>query len=130
MVRDVLFDIFKHARVSAKRETPVNFSNNATEGRSTLRPTYILIFGWVRRKHTCVDLTGVSSLVGLMAESFKEGHNALKVATCKVTKHEKSCMKNQHVLILFAFDTFGFHVLDVVKFLINYNRSCISMLYP
>jgi hypothetical protein len=35
-----------------------------------------------------------------------------------VAKHERACSKNQHVFILFAFDTFGFlepEVVDVLK---------------
>ncbi|KAL4566873.1 hypothetical protein LXL04_030999 [Taraxacum kok-saghyz] len=60
------------------------------------------------RKHACVDLTGVSPLVDLRSEDFTIGQAALKAASCKVMKHEKACIENQHVFIPFAFDTFGF----------------------
>ncbi|KAJ0910633.1 putative exostosin [Helianthus annuus] len=62
LVRDVLFDIFRCAGISAKKEAPANFLTDPLEGRSTLRPADILVFGWVGGKHACVDLTGVSPL--------------------------------------------------------------------
>ncbi|KAL7583650.1 hypothetical protein Lser_V15G44359 [Lactuca serriola] len=92
MVKDVLFDIFKRSGVFAKKEASVNFLTDPVEGKSTLGPTDVLIFGWVGGKYTCVDLTGVSPLVGLRTGGFTEGQTALKAATVKVTKHEKSCM--------------------------------------
>ncbi|GJV24580.1 putative reverse transcriptase domain-containing protein [Tanacetum coccineum] len=58
MVRDVLFDICRRARISSNKEAPVNFLTDASDGRSTLRPAAdALIFGWVGGKHACVDLT-------------------------------------------------------------------------
>ncbi|KAM0008374.1 putative exostosin [Helianthus debilis subsp. tardiflorus] len=59
-VRDALMDILRRKDISAKREAPVNFLTDPSEGRSTLRPTDVLDFGWEGRKHACVDLTGVS----------------------------------------------------------------------
>ncbi|KAL9997028.1 putative exostosin [Helianthus debilis subsp. tardiflorus] len=47
LVRDVLFDIFRCVGISAKKEAPVNFLTDPLEGRSTLRPADILVFGWV-----------------------------------------------------------------------------------
>lgn len=46
---------------------------------------------------------------------FTAGHAALKVATCKVTKHENACIENQHMFIPFAFDNFGFLTSETVK---------------
>ncbi|KAD3641982.1 hypothetical protein E3N88_31206 [Mikania micrantha] len=65
LVRDVLCDVLKMANISAKKETPMNFLTNPLEGRSTLRPADILVFEWEGGKHSCVDLTGVSHLLGL-----------------------------------------------------------------
>ncbi|KAJ0666298.1 putative exostosin [Helianthus annuus] len=48
------------AGISAKKEAPVNFLTDSSEGRSTLRPADVLVFGWEGGKHACVDLTGVS----------------------------------------------------------------------
>jgi hypothetical protein len=107
-VRDVLFDVFRRAGISAKKEAHVNFLTDPQEGRSTLRPADVMVYGWVGGKHACVDLTGVSPLVGLRAGTFTVGQAALKVASCKVAKHEKACSDNQHAFIPFAFDTFGF----------------------
>ncbi|KAJ0843465.1 putative reverse transcriptase domain, exostosin [Helianthus annuus] len=45
-VRDVLCDVLKRAEISAKKEAPVNFLTDPLEGRSTLRPADILVFGW------------------------------------------------------------------------------------
>ncbi|KAM0066653.1 putative exostosin [Helianthus debilis subsp. tardiflorus] len=60
LVRDVFYDVLKRAGISAKKEAPVNFLTNPLEGRSTLRPADIIVFGWEGGKHACVDLTGVS----------------------------------------------------------------------
>ena len=46
--------------------------------------------------------------MGLSSRGFTAGQSTLKAASCKVTKHEKACIENQHVFIPFAFDTFGF----------------------
>nr|GEW54064.1 auxilin-like protein [Tanacetum cinerariifolium] len=83
MVRDVLFDIYRRAGISAKKEAPVNFLTHPSDGRSTLRPADVLVFRWVGRKHVCVDLTKVSPLVGLSSWGFTAGEAALKVVSCK-----------------------------------------------
>ncbi|MFS7979233.1 hypothetical protein Hanom_Chr10g00924981 [Helianthus anomalus] len=76
------------------------------------------VFGWVGGKHACVDLTGVSSLVGLGGSAFAVG----QAASGKVTKHDKACLDNQHVFISFAFDTFGFLSSEVVELLSRLQR--------
>ncbi|GJW13903.1 hypothetical protein Tco_0018036 [Tanacetum coccineum] len=73
-------------------------------------------------KHACVDLTGVSSLVGLMDNGFVAGQAALKAESSKVAKHEKACLENQHVFIPFAFDTFGFLAPEAEEFLNRVQR--------
>ncbi|GKB61712.1 hypothetical protein Tco_0917898 [Tanacetum coccineum] len=122
MVRDVLFDICRRVGISAKKEAPVNFSTDPLDGRSTLRPVNVLVFGWVGWKHACVDLTGVSPLVGLSSKGFTAGQAALKAASCKVTKHDKTCIENQHVFISFAFNTFGFLAPEAVELLSRVQR--------
>jgi hypothetical protein len=83
----------------------MNFLINPQEGRSTLRPADIMMYGWVWEKQVCLDLTGVFSLVGLRDGDFTMGWGAIKAASNKMTKHEKVCYDNQHVFIPFAFDT-------------------------
>ena len=122
LVRDVLYDILKRAGISAKKEAPVNFLTDPVEGRSTLRPADILVFGWAGGKHACVDLTGVSPLVGLRDTGFVAGQAALKAESGKVAKHEKACLENQHVFVPFAFDTFGFLAKEAVEFLNRVQR--------
>ncbi|GJU74926.1 hypothetical protein Tco_1266331 [Tanacetum coccineum] len=61
------------ARISAKKEAPVNFLTDSSDGRSTLKPAGVLVFGWLGGKHACVDLTGVSPLVGLSSRGFTAG---------------------------------------------------------
>ncbi|GKB78774.1 putative reverse transcriptase domain-containing protein [Tanacetum coccineum] len=73
MVRDVLFDICRRAGISAKNESLVNFLTDPSDGRSTLRPADVLVFGWVGRKHACVDLTRVSPLIRLSSRGFTAG---------------------------------------------------------
>ncbi|KAK2440731.1 hypothetical protein QL285_012108 [Trifolium repens] len=107
-VRDVLFDVFRCAGISAKKEASVNFLTDPQEGRSTLRLADVMVYEWVGGKHTCVDLTRVLPLVGLRAGTFTVGQAPLKAASSKVAKHEKTCFDNQHAFIPFAFDTFGF----------------------
>ncbi|GKC15188.1 hypothetical protein Tco_1011970, partial [Tanacetum coccineum] len=86
MVRDVFFDVCRRAEISAKKEAPVNFLTNPLDGRSTLRPANVLIFGWVGGKYACVDLIGVSPLVGLSSRGFTVGHTVLKAASCKAVE--------------------------------------------
>ncbi|GKB32178.1 hypothetical protein Tco_0871579 [Tanacetum coccineum] len=73
LVRDVLYDVLKRAGISSKKEAPVNFLTDPLEGRSTVRPADILVFGWAGGKHACVDLTRVSPLVGLRDNEFVAG---------------------------------------------------------
>ncbi|KAJ0606220.1 putative exostosin [Helianthus annuus] len=87
------------------------------EGRSTLRPADLLVFGWARGKHACVDLTGVSPLVGLRENGFVAGQGARKAESKKVDKHAKTCAENQHVFVPFAFDTFDSPAPEAIKFL-------------
>ncbi|KAI3721949.1 hypothetical protein L2E82_32969 [Cichorium intybus] len=122
MVRDVLFDVCRRAGISVRKEAPVNFLTDPSDGRSSLRPADILVFGWSGGKHACVDLTGVSPLVNLRSGSFTVGQAALKAAACKVDKHEKACRENQHVFIPFAFDTFGFLASEAVELLNRVQR--------
>lgn len=122
LVRDVLYDVLKRAGISSKKEAPVNFLTDPLEGRSTLRPADILVFGWAGGKHACVDLTGVSPLVGLRDNGFVAGQAALKAESSKVAKHEKACLENQHVFIPFAFDTFGFLAPEAEEFLTRVQR--------
>ncbi|GJT11771.1 hypothetical protein Tco_0858813 [Tanacetum coccineum] len=122
MVRDVLFDICRRAGISTKKEALVNFLTDPSDGRSTLRPADVLVFGWVGGKHACVDLTRVYPLVGLSIRGFTMGQAALKAASCKVTKHKKACIENQHVFIPIAFDTFGFLAPEAVELLIRVQR--------
>ncbi|GKC31401.1 hypothetical protein Tco_1038695 [Tanacetum coccineum] len=119
---DFLFDICRRARISAKKEAPVNFLSDPSDRRYTLRPADVLVFGWIGGKHACVDLTGVSPLMGLSSRGFTAGQAALKAALSKVTKHEKACIKNQHVFIPFAFDTFGFLALEAGELLSRVQR--------
>ncbi|GJU97879.1 putative reverse transcriptase domain-containing protein [Tanacetum coccineum] len=86
MVRGVLFDICRRAEISTKKEAPVNFLTDPLDGRLTLRPANILVFGWIGGKHTYVDLTGVSPFVGLSCWGFTMGHVALKAALCKAVE--------------------------------------------
>nr|GFA26544.1 putative reverse transcriptase domain-containing protein [Tanacetum cinerariifolium] len=122
LVSDVQCDVLKRVGISSKKEAPVNFLTDPLEGRSTLRPADILVFGWAEGKHACVDLTGVSPLVGLRENGFVAGQSALKAESSKVAKHEKACLENQHVFILFAFDTFGFLAPEVEEFLTRVQR--------
>nr|GFA95879.1 putative exostosin-like protein [Tanacetum cinerariifolium] len=108
--------------ISAKKEAHVNFLTDLSDGRSPLRLTDVLVFSWVGGKHACVDLTGVSPLVGLRGRGFTAGQAALKAASGKVAKHEKACIENQHVFIPFTFDTFGFLAPEAVELLSRVQR--------
>jgi len=117
LVRDVLFDIFRRVGISVKKKAHVNFLTDPLDRRLTLRPADVMVYGWVGGKHACVDLTGVTPLVGLGVRPFTVGQTTLKVASSKVAKHEKTCFDNQHAFILFAFDTFGFLAPETVDIL-------------
>ena len=51
----------------------MNFLTDPLDKRSTLRPAYMMVYGWVGEKHAYVDLTEVSPLVGLGVEPFTVG---------------------------------------------------------
>ncbi|GJR75211.1 hypothetical protein Tco_0087576 [Tanacetum coccineum] len=112
---------------SLRRKRPRELLTDPLEGRSTLRPADILVFGWAGGKHACVDLTGVSPLVGLRDNGFVAGQAALKAESNKVAKHEKTCLENQHVFIPFAFDTFGFLAPEAEEFLNRVQRVVQSV---
>ncbi|KAL6514241.1 hypothetical protein OROHE_019228 [Orobanche hederae] len=116
-VRDISYDILWRADISSKKEAPVNFLTDPFEGRLRLRPADVLIFGWANGKHACVDLTGVSPLVGIGHGTFTVGQAALRAASSKIAKYEKACHENGHAFIPFAFDTFGFLPPDAVGLL-------------
>nr|GEU51982.1 putative reverse transcriptase domain-containing protein [Tanacetum cinerariifolium] len=122
MVKDVLFDICRHVGISSKNKAPVNFLTNPSDRRSTLKPADVLVFRWVGEKHTCVDLTRFSPLVGLSGRGFTAVRATLKAASCKVTKHENACTENQHVFIPFAVDTCGFLAAEAVELLSRVQR--------
>ena len=44
-VRGVLFDIFRRAGISVKKEAPVNFLTEPLDRRSTLRPVDVIMYG-------------------------------------------------------------------------------------
>nr|GEW84279.1 auxilin-like protein [Tanacetum cinerariifolium] len=79
MVRDVVFDICRHSGISTKKEAPVNYLTDSSDRKSTLRPTDVLVFGWVRGKHACVDLNGVYPLVRLLSGYHNDGSLAMLI---------------------------------------------------
>ena len=100
----------------------MNFLLDPAEGRSTLRPADLLVFGWAGGKHACVDLTGVSPLVGLRDNGFVVGQAVRKAEAKKVEKHAKACEENQHVFVPLAFDTFGSLAPEAIRFLTRVQR--------
>jgi hypothetical protein len=77
--------------ISVKKEASMNFLTDPQEGRSTLRPVDVMVYGWIGGKYVCVDLTGVSLLVGLEVGDFIVGRATLKATSSKMAKHEKAC---------------------------------------
>ncbi|MCI02441.1 auxilin-like protein, partial [Trifolium medium] len=109
----------------------VNFLTDPLEGRSTLRPADVLVYSWVGGKHACVDLTGVSSLVGLATGDFTVGQTTLKAASSKVVKHGGACADNEHVFIHFAFDIFDFLAPEAMNILKKVQKVMhINMVSP
>nr|GEU60852.1 putative reverse transcriptase domain-containing protein [Tanacetum cinerariifolium] len=65
----------------------------------------------------CKELPGFKYRHDLVRENgFVAGQAALKAESSKVAKHEKTCFENQHVFILFAFDTFSFLAPEAEEF--------------
>ncbi|KAL8159521.1 hypothetical protein V2J09_001058 [Rumex salicifolius] len=75
------------------------------------------LFLSVNRKHTCVNLNGVSPFTGIRYATFTVGQATLMATSGKVSKHDKACRNNGHVFILFSFDIFGFLALEAVGLL-------------
>jgi hypothetical protein len=69
-VWNVLFDVFKRAGVSMKKEASVKFLTDPLEGRCTLMPTDVFVYGWIVGKYACEYLPGVSPIVGLTTENL------------------------------------------------------------
>jgi hypothetical protein len=106
-------------RISVKKSICEFFFINPQEGKSTLRSANVKVYMWVGEKHACVDLIGILPLVRLMTETFIVGQ----------TKHEKTCSHNQHVFILFMFDTFDFLILEAASHLQKVQKViCITIL--
>ena len=74
----------------------MNFLTDPLEGRGEVYSTACryLVFGWEGGKHSCVDLTGVSPLVGMRDTGFVSGQATLKAESGKVAKHGKACLEN------------------------------------
>ncbi|GJT09219.1 hypothetical protein Tco_0843681 [Tanacetum coccineum] len=71
-------------------------------------------------RKACLDSFGEHAVHCKELSCFKT--TALKASSCKVTKHEKACIENQHVFIPFAFDTFGFLAPKAVELLNRVQR--------
>ncbi|KAK2454767.1 hypothetical protein QL285_002298 [Trifolium repens] len=69
-----------------------------------------------------IYLIGVFPLVGLRVGDFIVGRAALKAASNKIAKHEKTCSDNQYAFIPFAFDTFSFLAPETVDLLKRVQR--------
>ncbi|KAJ0910369.1 hypothetical protein HanRHA438_Chr06g0251561 [Helianthus annuus] len=106
----------------AKKEAPVNLFTYPAEGRSTLRPTDVLVFGWESGKHACVDLTVVSPLAGFRENGFVVGQAVLKAESMKVENHAKTCKDNQHAFVPLTFDMFGSLAPEAIRFLARVQR--------
>lgn len=98
-IRDVIFEIFWHARLSVKKKMLVNFFTDPRDWRSTLRSTNILMYDWVGRKYACLDLTRVYPLVGIRTRCFIIRQTTFKIASSKTVKHEKACSDKQYIFI-------------------------------
>jgi hypothetical protein len=85
------------------KETHVNFLTDPLEGRSTLRPTDVLVYRWVGEKHAFVNLTEVSPFVRLTTEDYTVGQVALEAASNKMFKHERAYSDNQFKLFIYYF---------------------------
>jgi hypothetical protein len=66
-----------------KKKMHVNFLTDPLEGRSTLKPTDVLVYKWVGGKHACLDFTEVSPIVRLTTEDYTVGHMILKLLQAK-----------------------------------------------
>ncbi|GJW33576.1 hypothetical protein Tco_0053608 [Tanacetum coccineum] len=92
MVRDVLFYICRRVGISAKKEAPVNFLIDPSDGRSTLKPADVLVFGWVAKgehaRFLLVNLTGFSPLV---PEAYSSAYQLGFAAFCSVAQCLHAC---------------------------------------
>jgi hypothetical protein len=59
-----------------------------------LRYADVLVYGWVRGKHVCLDLTRVFPLVGQVVGDFTVGWEVFQATSSKMVKHEKACSGN------------------------------------
>lgn len=66
-------------------------------------------------EHACIDLTKMSPLVGIRNNEFIASHLSRR-NQAKLVNKKNASLENQHVFIHFAFDTFGFLVIEFAVF--------------
>lgn len=115
LVRDIMFDIFRRVEISMKKETNVNFLINPCEGRSKLRPSDVLVYGWIGEKHVCKHLTRLSPVVRLKTGVLLRDKQRLKLVQIKWSNMRKHISKS--CFIPFTFDTFDFLALEAIDLL-------------
>ncbi|GKA82177.1 hypothetical protein Tco_0788925 [Tanacetum coccineum] len=95
------------------------FTNkDSAPSKSQQTPVNVLFSEMVKDMEVYFDMTVRQQVVfSLSSRGFTVGHAAFKAASCKVAKHEKACIENQHVFVSFAFDTFGFLAPEAVELL-------------
>ena len=107
---NISFDACRRAGIFVKKEATMNFLTDPQDGRSTLRPADILVFGWIGGKLGSLLLLVLGVRVSQLG------------IACKVVKHENACIANEYVFVPFAFDTFGFLAPEAVELLNRVQR--------
>lgn len=71
----------------SREKTPINFLINPSN-RSSIWNAHVLIHNWLEGKHKCVDVTGVSSMVGFAGDNVFEVVEATSSSTTKVQRKQ------------------------------------------
>lgn len=120
-------------KISVKKQVLVSFLFDRLHGSSTLRQTDVMVYMSVGEKHGCVELNGVSPLVGLGTGAFTMGQEALKAASKTVDLlHRVQSLMHNNVLsprsIEVVLTRIGFPIFFIHLF-INVIYECSSSKY-
>ncbi|KAF5176956.1 hypothetical protein FRX31_033457 [Thalictrum thalictroides] len=116
-VRDILYDVVWQVGIQVKKEAPVNFLTDPTDGRSTLHPANVLIYNWSEGKQTCVHITRASPMVDIGNGIFEVGQAAIYAAVApeavKLLKRFQRIMDNNMMTVggnVYIFRRVGFAI--------------------
>ncbi|KAL5717905.1 hypothetical protein ACHQM5_010858 [Ranunculus cassubicifolius] len=126
VVRDGLYDILRRAGIASKKEASLGFNDERSS--VVLRPADVLVYNWLNGKHTCVDLTCCSPLVGFVDGYFDKDKGLRNMVRKKYDKHDKACQDGGFEFLPFGFTSFGCLCEEAIDFMTRVEKVAHSHL--